>query len=538
MGVTRDRLLEELPYMNRALMRMPVTFYGEKSIQSGTKSPKFSEMPASFCGEELTAAGRAENEITVEESRTQERENTAGSENAGDDPIKKLPPGIGTDGRLVYADIDEVICAYRENRIRLSRTYLHMIFHCLFQHPFRCRRMDRRRWNFAADAAAEDAVLSLGIEALQMEDDWQLKAKLDLMKQAVGEPFTAERIYHYLRTHSEPFDVEHAAQNTSRQADRTQSDRTQSDRIQSDRIQSGRARGEDDFPDAWAEDASIFHRDIHEPWLFINDTMPEEVIRRGGEETGGKWRSISQGVQHDMEMHEKNQALEPGSLTKIFHLQYRKESTYTEFLKRFAKLTEDMHISSDEFDYIYYMYGLQLYGNVPLIEPLEYRETDRIRDFVIAIDTSGSCQDHVVQGFLQKTWDVMKNSGIFTGDLNLHIIQADAQVQRDDVIRSQEDFDLYMKDVEIKGSGGTDFRPVFQHVDELQRSGQFTHLQGLIYFTDGYGLFPQERPEYPTAFVFIRDQWEIPKVPAWAYQIVLNDTQFAGEEKRGGRLHL
>ena len=264
MGVTRDRLLEELPYMNRALMRMPVTFYGEKSIQSGTKSPKFSEMPASFCGEELTAAGRAENEITVEESRTQERENTAGSENAGDDPIKKLPPGIGTDGRLVYADIDEVICAYRENRIRLSRTYLHMIFHCLFQHPFRCRRMDRRRWNFAADAAAEDAVLSLGIAALQMEDDWQLKAKLDLMKQAVGEPFTAERIYHYLRTHSEPFDVEHAAQNTSRQADWTQSDRTQSDRIQSDRT-----RGEDDFPDAWAEDASIFHRDIHEPWLFI-----------------------------------------------------------------------------------------------------------------------------------------------------------------------------------------------------------------------------------------------------------------------------
>ncbi len=513
MGVTRDRLLEELPYMNRALMRMPVTFYGEEATQSDTNAQKADKI-------ELTmSTGSAEStEDDVAGKHTQERENTTGSENADADPIKKLPPGIGTDGRLVYADIDEVIRAYKKDRIRLSRTYLHMIFHCLFQHPFRYHRMDRRRWDFAADAAAEDAVLSLDIAALQMDDDWQLKAKLDLMKQAVGEPFTAERIYHYLRTHHEPFDVEHAAQNTSMQADRTQK--------------------ADDFPPAWAEDAALFHRDIHEPWLFINDTIPEEVIRRGGEETGGKWRSISQGVQHDMEMHEKNQALEPGSLTKIFHLQYRKESTYTEFLKRFAKLTEDMHISSDEFDYIYYMYGLQLYGNVPLIEPLEYRETDRIRDFVIAIDTSGSCQDHVVQGFLQKTWDVMKDSGIFTGDLNLHIIQADAQVQRDDVIRSQEDFDLYMKDVEIKGSGGTDFRPVFRRVDELQRNGQFTHLQGLIYFTDGYGLFPQERPEYPAAFVFIRDQWEIPKVPAWAYQIVLNDTQFAGNEKHVGRIHM
>ncbi len=33
---------------------------------------------------------------------------------------------------------------------------------------------------------------------------------------------------------------------------------------------------------------------------------------------------------------------------------------------------------------------MELYGNMPLVEPLEYKETDRVRDFVIAIDTSES----------------------------------------------------------------------------------------------------------------------------------------------------
>ena len=35
------------------------------------------------------------------------------------------------------------------------------------------------------------------------------------------------------------------------------------------------------------------------------------------------------------------------------------------------------------------------YGNLPLIEPLEYRETKKVREFVIAIDTSASCRGPV-----------------------------------------------------------------------------------------------------------------------------------------------
>lgn len=37
-----------------------------------------------------------------------------------------------------------------------------------------------------------------------------------------------------------------------------------------------------------------------------------------------------------------------------------------------------------------------------LIEPLEYKEDKVIKDFVIAIDTSGSCAGELVKKFLNK----------------------------------------------------------------------------------------------------------------------------------------
>lgn len=37
--------------------------------------------------------------------------------------------------------------------------------------------------------------------------------------------------------------------------------------------------------------------------------------------------------------------------------------------------------------------------------------------------------------------------------------------------------------------------------------------QGLIYFTDGYGVFSDREPDYGTEFVFARDTYEIPEWP-------------------------
>ena len=154
-----------------------------------------------------------------------------------------------------------------------------------------------------------------------------------------------------------------------------------------------------------------------------------------------------------------------------------------------------MKINDDEFDYIFYTYGMDLYGKMPLIEPLEYKEVRHIREFVIAIDTSGSVQGDTVQRFLNKTWNILKQQESFSSRINLHIIQCDAEIQEDRKITAPEEIDEYIKTMRLRGFGGTDFRPVFEYVDKLCREKEFAHLGGLIYFTDGYGTFPEKQPD-------------------------------------------
>lgn len=162
---------------------------------------------------------------------------------------------------------------------------------------------------------------------------------------------------------------------------------------------------------------------------------------------------------------------------------------------------------------------------MPLIEPLEYKEVKAIKEFVVAIDTSASTSGELVQKFVQKTYNILKSTESFFTKINLHIIQCDTKIQEDRKITCQEEFDEYLKTMEIRGLGGTDFRPVFEYVDELRRAGEFTNLKGLIYFTDGYGVFPSRKPEYETAFVFVEDGYNIPSVPPWAIKLVLRSDE-------------
>ena len=223
----------------------------------------------------------------------------------------------------------------------------------------------------------------------------------------------------------------------------------------------------------------------------------------------------------DLESFSKKRGNKSGSLMQNLNAVNREKYDYTSFLKRFAVMGEAMKINDDEFDYIFYTYGLQLYEKMPLIEPLEYKEVRKIKEFVIAIDTSGSVYGELVQKFVQKTYNILKQSESFFTKINLHIIQCDTNIQEDAKITSQEEFDRYLESMTLKGFGGTDFRPVFRYVDKMIKNREFTNLKGLIYFTDGYGVFPERQPDYSTAFVFIDDEYNNPEVPVWAIKLVL-----------------
>ena len=44
---------------------------------------------------------------------------------------------------------------------------------------------------------------------------------------------------------------------------------------------------------------------------------------------------------------------------------------------------------------------------MPLIEPLETREIDKIRELVVVVDTSYSTSGELVRRFLQETFDIL-----------------------------------------------------------------------------------------------------------------------------------
>ena len=94
----------------------------------------------------------------------------------------------------------------------------------------------------------------------------------------------------------------------------------------------------------------------------------------------------------------------------------------------------------------------------------------------------------------------------------------------------------YMEHFTIQGHGGTDFRPVFEYIQALTAAGQFHKLRGLIYFTDGKGIYPIESPYYDTAFVFIEEHYSDISVPAWAMKLILSPEELIAEDP-GGTTH-
>ena len=154
---------------------------------------------------------------------------------------------------------------------------------------------------------------------------------------------------------------------------------------------------------------------------------------------------------------------------------------------------------------------------MPLIENLEYRDERTAADIVIAIDTSGSTEGEPVTRFLEETYSLILQAGL--GKYRLRIIECDDSVCAEFVAEGGAQFRSLMENVVLTGGGGTDFRPVFTRVNELRKSG--VKVKGVIYFTDGKGIFPVEDPGVKTCFVLYGDGTDEVRVPHYAYKIDL-----------------
>ena len=383
--------------------------------------------------------------------------------------------GVGTDGFVIYYDPEFLCSLFRQGRVLVNRCYLHMVLHCLFCHMDTQGSREQRDWNLACDIAAESVIDSLYLGCIHRQPSlyrqdwyWRLRKELPVLN--------GEGNYHILK--------------------KMNLQDKQRERL-----------------------AAEFYVDDHGYWELPDEEPKLSVVRQN------QWDNNRERLQTEMETMGNQQDEDSQSLLEHVQVENRERYDYREFLKKFSVLREEQQVDLDSFDYVFYTYGMSLYGNMPLIEPMESREVSRIQDFVIVIDTSMSCSGELVRRFLEETYDVLCEADSYFRKVNIHIIQCDEKVRQDQRITCREEMEAYMADFSIIGQGGTDFRPAFEYVDDMMARGEFHRLRGLLYFTDGEGIYPMKRRLYDTAFVFVRDSYTDISVPAWAMKVILEPEQ-------------
>lgn len=265
----------------------------------------------------------------------------------------------------------------------------------------------------------------------------------------------------------------------------------------------------------------MFATDEHTLWYKEDDDQQER-----------RWQQQAERTQTAMETVFANKAEGGQAVREQLAVSTRKTTDFRAFLRRFAALREEVSVDADSFDYGYYAYGLRHFGNMPLIEPLETREVRKIEDFVIAIDTSMSTSGELVRAFLSRTYEILQENTSFFRHFNLRILQCDDQLRSDKKVTNARELAEYMEHFELIGQSATDFRPVFEYVDRLNAEGAFRHLRGLLYFTDGLGIYPKKRPKYDAAFVMLEGEAYPDKVPSWGIRAVISEDALSVEWKK------
>ena len=382
---------------------------------------------------------------------------------------------FATDGIYLYYPPAHYLKVFEENELFLRRAYLHTVFHCLYAHPWQRGGREENRWNLACDIAVEYIIDGFQKQTTRRLLSWLRQQYYEKLREK--NVISAAGIYELLA---------------------------------------------EETPERLTALAQEFYTDDHALWGRENRQNPMPGKQRQEEDPQKKWQKIARQVQFRKEKSERrSEAAAAAMQTEI--TAEKKRRSYKDFLMKFAAFHEQMRCDMDTFDLTFYTYGLRTYGNLPLIEPLETREERRISEFVIVVDTSYSTNGELVRGFLQETLHILLEEHAFFTTAKVHLNQCDDRVQEDLVIESSRQAEELLSHFEIKGGGNTDFRPAFTYVEELRGKGELKNLGGLLYFTDGNGVYPAKKPDYPCAFLYL-DAYNEEDVPAWAIRRRLDET--------------
>jgi len=112
---------------------------------------------------------------------------------------------------------------------------------------------------------------------------------------------------------------------------------------------------------------------------------------------------------------------------------------------------------------------------------------DRYLEALVAVDTSGSISGQELNQFLSEIQWIARNFPAF----RMTLLSIDADIHDKIELRCFADV---QKITGLRGGGGTDFRPVFDYAVKHRK-------RLIIFFTDGFGTFPERSPNIKTIWV-------------------------------------
>lgn len=117
----------------------------------------------------------------------------------------------------------------------------------------------------------------------------------------------------------------------------------------------------------------------------------------------------------------------------------------------------------------------------------------------VCIDTSGSMGDEELSQILAEIWGMSQQFK----EIKFYIMCCDTELTEPFILTTRTK--NLLKKIKLEGGGGTSFKPVFNWIKK-----ESLNLDCLIYFTDLYGDFPEEKPMYNTYWVTQTDNIEVP----------------------------
>lgn len=357
-----------------------------------------------------------------------------------------------SDGKKFYYNSDYIDALDTEQtQFALS----HEALHCALSHFNRRGHRVQHRWDLACDYAVNPLLLNDG-----------LKPTPDAMHLREFDGMTAEEIYPCL--HDNDNDNERDLEDKNQSGDKHNEDQ------QSDENNSGGNNKNEKQNEQQSNDEDNQEESQDTTGIGGLAAKPIGLTNQEEDELSLQWEQRLAGA--------AQQALQAGKLEGVMakmvdHLLQPK-------LPWRMLLARHMTATAKE-DYNYTRPSSRR-GDPAVFPSMRSNETN----IVVAVDNSGSIDEEEIQEFIFEI-DAIKSQV----RASVTVLICDSKLNSGCPWKF-EAWDTFQLDVKIYGGGGTDFKPVFNWIEDQDHSPDL-----LIYFTDADGSFPEVEPHFPVTWL-------------------------------------